>query len=174
MEDDPDEEHAKWSCGTMRKKIATFLATKEMTQTAFLKACGGIAPNSFGNFMKLKGDWNGTQNGTFWGAQRFFIAREAEAKAAKAAEKMLPTAEKKRKRDADADGKQAKKTALAALLEKARSTVLPANQGVFDSCDEVRKKSLEFMASTGMTQTAFIKVASTHCATPATRHGPSS
>ena len=71
-DDDRDNETAKWSCDAMRKKIATFLASKEMTQTAFLKECGGIAPNSYGNFMKLKGAWNGTQNGTFWGAQRFF------------------------------------------------------------------------------------------------------
>ena len=74
-DDDCDHETAKWSCDVMRKKIATFLASKEMTQTAFLKACGGIAPNSYGNFMKLKGKWNGTQNGTFWGAQRFFAMR---------------------------------------------------------------------------------------------------
>ena len=33
---------------------------------------------------------------------------------------------------------------------------------MYDTCDEVRKKSLEFMASTGMTQTAFLReIAST-------------
>ena len=42
------DETAKWSCDQMRKKIATFIASKEMTQTAFLKECGGIAPNSYG------------------------------------------------------------------------------------------------------------------------------
>ena len=31
------DETAKWSCDQMRKKIATFIASKEMTQTAFLK-----------------------------------------------------------------------------------------------------------------------------------------
>ena len=36
-EDDDERETAKWSCDVVRKKINTFLATKEMTQTAFLK-----------------------------------------------------------------------------------------------------------------------------------------
>ena len=173
-DDDCDYETAKWSCDVMRKKIATFLASKEMTQTAFLKACGGIAPNSYGNFMKLKGKWNGTQNGTFWGAQRFFLRRDAEKRAAAA---MMPTAEKKRKREHQADEKAAKKTQLAELLQKVRALPGPEKSvpcrppicakncpgtAVYDTCDEVRKKSLEFMASTGMTQTAFLReIAST-------------
>ena len=173
-DDDCDHETAKWSCDVMRKKIATFLASKEMTQTAFLKACGGIAPNSYGNFMKLKGKWNGTQNGTFWGAQRFFLRRDAEKRAAAA---MMPTAEKKRKREHQADEKAAKKTHLAELLQKVRALPGPEKSvpcrppicakncpgtAVYDTCDEVRKKSLEFMAATGMTQSAFIKEIGCH------------
>ncbi len=173
-DDDCDHETAKWSCDVMRKKIATFLASKEMTQTAFLKACGGIAPNSYGNFMKLKGKWNGTQNGTFWGAQRFFLRRDAEKRAAAA---MMPTAEKKRKREHQADEKAAKKTQLAELLQKVRALPGPEKSvpcrppicakncpgtAVYDTCDEVRKKSLEFMAATGMTQSAFIKEIGCH------------
>ena len=173
-DDDCDYETAKWSCDVMRKKIATFLASKEMTQTAFLKACGGIAPNSYGNFMKLKGKWNGTQNGTFWGAQRFFLRRDAEKRAAAA---MMPTAEKKRKREHQADEKAAKKTQLAELLQKVRALPGPEKSvpcrppicakncpgtAVYDTCDEVRKKSLEFMAATGMTQSAFIKEIGCH------------
>ena len=173
-DDDCDHETAKWSCDAMRKKIATFLASKEMTQTAFLKACGGIAPNSYGNFMKLKGKWNGTQNGTFWGAQRFFLRRDAEKRAAAA---MMPTAEKKRKREHQADEKAAKKTQLAELLQKVRALPGPEKSvpcrppicakncpgtAVYDTCDEVRKKSLEFMAATGMTQSAFIKEIGCH------------
>ena len=153
-DDDCDHETAKWSCDVMRKKIATFLASKEMTQTAFLKACGGIAPNSYVIFMKLKGKWNGTQNGTFWGAQRFFLRRDAEKRAAAA---MMPTAEKKRKREHQADEKAAKKTQLAELLQKVRALPGPEKSvpcrppicakncpgtAVYDTCDEVRKKSL--------------------------------
>ena len=64
----------------LRKKINAFLATKEMTQKAFLAEIQ-VNPGSLNNFLKLKGEWNGTGNGTFWGAQRFFIAREAAEKA---------------------------------------------------------------------------------------------
>ena len=173
-DEDSDNETAKWSCDAMRKKIATFLASKEMTQTAFLKECGGIAPNSYGNFMKLKGAWNGTQNGTFWGAQRFFLRRDAEKRAEAA---MMPTAEKKRKRVDQADDKTAKKTQLAELLQKVRALPGPEKArpchppfcakncpgtAVYDTCDEVRKKSLGFMAASGMTQSAFIKEIGSH------------
>ena len=34
--------------------------------------------------------------------------------------------------------------------------------GVYDTCDEVRKKSLEFIAESGMTQSAYIKEIGTH------------
>lgn len=169
---DEGRETAKWSCDAVRKKIMTFLATKEMTQTAFIQAIGSSAP-SHSRFMKLKGAWNGTQNQTFWGAQRFFVAREAASKAAKAA---MPTVEKKRKRESEVSDKAAKKSALCAcgertivplqcpipshlrdrriardtLLAKVRDPALTAKveaEGVYDTCDEVRKKALAFMAA---------------------------
>ena len=159
------EETAKWSCDLVRKKIKEYVATKEMTQTAFLKQIG-VSPVSHSNFMKLKGAWNGTQNGTFWGAQRFFMARDAAKKVEKkVAAAMMPTAEKKRKRESEADDKASKKSALEGLLAKARDAELTRKveaEGVYDTCDEVRKKSLELMASTGMTQTAFIKEIGSH------------
>lgn len=112
---------------------------------------------------------NGTQNGTFWGAQRFFLRRDAEARQQAT---MMPAAEKKRKRADEADGKAAKKAALAVLLQKVRALpgpekAIPCDTRIFcakncpgtpvyDTCDEVRKKSLEFMAASGMTQTAFV------------------
>lgn len=159
--DDDERETTKWSCDVVRKKIMTFLATKEMTQTAFIQAIGSSAP-SHSRFMKLKGAWNGTQNQTFWGATRYFVAREAAAKVAKA---VMPTAEKKRKRESEVSEKAAKKSALDALLAKVRDPALTAKveaEGVYDTCDEVRKKSLAFMAETGMTQTAFIKEIGSH------------
>lgn len=161
LDDDERGETAKWSCDVVRKKIREFVASKEITQTAFLKEIG-VSPTSHSNFMKLKGAWNGTQNGTYWGAQRFFTARDASAKAAKA---LAPTAEKKRKRESEVSEKAAKKSALEALLVKTRDPALKARveaEGVFDTCDEVRKKSLEFLAATGMSQSAFIKEIGSH------------
>ena len=90
---------------------------------------------------------------------------------------MMPTAEKKRKREEDAGSKATKKTALEELLGKVRAMPDPEKvapcyppfcqkncpgTAVYDTCDEVRKKSLEFMAATGMTQSAFIKEIGSH------------
>jgi hypothetical protein len=59
-----------------------FLATKEMTQSQFLKETG-INSNSLGRFMKLKGRENGRQNFTFKGAVLFFYWRDVRSKNAK-------------------------------------------------------------------------------------------
>ena len=165
--DDDGQVTAKWHCDLVRKKISEFIATKAMTQSAFQKEIG-VSPPSYYSFMRQKGKWNGSQNGTFWGATRFFTAREKSAKAEKAAEKAamatMPAAEKKRKREADVAAASSKKSSLADLLAKVRAVddSEVSSKGVYDTCDEVRKKSLEFMASTGMTQTAFLReIAST-------------
>ena len=165
--DDDGQVTAKWHCDLVRKKISEFIATKAMTQSAFQKEIG-VSPPSYYSFMRQKGKWNGSQNGTFWGATRSFTSREKSAKAEKAAEKAamatMPAAEKKRKREADAAASSSKKNSLADLLAKVRAVddSEVSSKGVYDTCDEVRKKSLEFMASTGMTQTAFLReIAST-------------
>ena len=110
--DDDGQVTAKWHCDLVRKKISEFIATKAMTQSAFQKEIG-VSPPSYYSFMRQKGKWNGSQNGTFWGATRFFTAREKSAKAEKAAEKAamatMPAAEKKRKREADVAAASSKK-----------------------------------------------------------------
>lgn len=160
-EDDCENEKARWSCDTIRKKIAGFLATKEMTQTKFLQEiqCNS---NSYGRFVKLKGTWNGTQNGVFWGAQRFFVKREAADKKRKAeekaAQKHLPAADRKRKLEEAAGQMASKKSTLDELLAKIRAIDADVERhGIYDTCDEVRKKSLEFMAEYGMTQASFLR-----------------
>jgi hypothetical protein len=79
-----NEPYLRVSCDTIRKKINIFLATKEMTQTAFLLAIGKVNNNSYQNFMRLKGSNGGCNNGTFYGAAKFFYDRDqAEKQAAK-------------------------------------------------------------------------------------------
>jgi hypothetical protein len=56
----------------VRKEIEAFLATKKMTQTDFLVECGKVNSNSLRNFMSLKGAWNNTANGSYYGALVFF------------------------------------------------------------------------------------------------------
>jgi hypothetical protein len=162
-EDDEDGTvRAKWSCDALRRKITLYLATKEQTQTAWCKSIG-VGPPSFASFMKQKGTWKGTGNGTFRGATRFFLAREKAAKAASAADKALPPAERKRKA-ADASGERAaKKAAGDALLARIAATPLPAadcdefgRPRCFDDCDDVRKACAAFVAEGLCTQAAFL------------------
>jgi hypothetical protein len=87
MDDNYEHPAFKVSPGTIRRKITMFLASKEMTQTAFLKECGGVNSNSLGRFMKLKGNDNGRQNSTFAGAVRFFYRHAQKAKDDKKKEK---------------------------------------------------------------------------------------
>jgi hypothetical protein len=100
MDDNYEHPAFKVSPGTIRRKITMFLASKEMTQTAFLKECGGVNSNSFGRFMKLKGNENGRQNSTYSGAARFFYRHAQKAKEdrkkEKEQEKALAKAEKKK------------------------------------------------------------------------------
>jgi hypothetical protein len=161
-EDDDDEDgentRAKWSCDALRRKITLFLGTKEVTQTAWLVSLG-VSPPSFASFMKQKGTWKGTGNGTFTAATRFFTAREARDKAAAAAAvqaaKALPPAERKRKAADDAGAKSAKKAAGAALLARIAATALPDGR-VFDDCDDVRRACAAFVAEGLVTQAAFL------------------
>lgn len=81
---DHDDEHwdelvqrANVRPNMLRLKINELLATKEMTQTKFLSEIGGVNPNSFRNFMALKGN-SGLDNRTYWGGVRFFIKRGAK------------------------------------------------------------------------------------------------
>mmetsp|Transcript_8628 Transcript_8628/g.14334 ORF Transcript_8628/g.14334 Transcript_8628/m.14334 type:complete len:213 (-) Transcript_8628:275-913(-) len=113
-----------------------------MTQTEFLRIIG-CNSNSFGRFMRLKGAWNGTQNGVYWGAQRFFIKREEKAKVAKAS---LPKADRKRKATEEAGEKAEKKLRLSSLLTSLDAIQLD-NDNVYDDCDDIRKKSNEFIAA---------------------------
>ena len=187
-DDDDDEEHEalvnsyrkKWSCTLIRRKIQEFLATREMSQTKFLEAIGGVNSNSFGRFMKLSGAYSGVDNGTYRGAVRFFMTRELAAKSAKKGESSV---EKKRKRDEDAPAKACKKGALDALLALADAVKLPPlppchpqdesapaylrihdqlnkyeEHAVLDSCDDVRRGALAFIAEHGLSTAHFLRL----------------
>lgn len=113
------------SCNVIRKKITLFLATKEMTQTAFLSAIGGVNSNSFNRFMKLKEAYGGIDNGTYEGARKFFDRRT-------------------KKRTVDATSKMI-----------ARDIELPEDLPVFDDCDEVRTKIGQCFHKKEFSQAAF-------------------
>ena len=159
-----------WNCNKIRQKISEFLATKEMTQTKFLSEIGGVNSNSFQRFMKLRGPFTGSDNGTYWGSIRFFNMREKAEKVAKAS---LTTAEKKRKREENGAKKSSNKAAVSNILTLISGISLPPidrNQPnqlgtmqygdfpVYDTCDDVRKKALEFIQSQGETTTSFLRM----------------
>lgn len=168
-EDDDEIHSSSVSCDTIRKKITMFLASKEMTQTAFLVACGGVNNNSYGRFMKLKGSHSGRDNGMYWGAVNFFHRRD---KAAKEAKKLEKASSKKRPAAASAEGsaKVAKvgsdgcgtifgdSGAKAAIAEvKLPEVDLPESAPVFDDCDEVRTKIAQCIQGPGMSQAKFAR-----------------
>ncbi|CAK4641070.1 hypothetical protein LEN26_017123 [Aphanomyces euteiches] len=153
-EDERDERLSqKWSCQTIRGKINRFLATKEMTQTAFLKEISANS-NSFQRFMKLKGPFGGSQNSTYWGALHFFDEREKEAKKAKASG---TNKRKKSSKDDDEESPATKKKKFAERLKEIDAVVLPENLKVYDDCDVVRGHIQEFLLTKVMPQTEFAK-----------------
>jgi len=151
-DDDAYEENvrAKCSCDAMRTKIKKFLATKVMTQTHWLETIH-VNSNSYNRFMHLKGKWNGTQNQTFWAAQKFFTKQEAKVKSAK---KTMSKEEKAKVKET----KEKKQEELKVLLAKVAKVDLPDDLAIYDDCDEVRSKLLIFLAESGMNQSALLSL----------------
>ena len=142
-------------CDYVRGKISEFLAEKTMTQLEFLKIIS-CSTDSLRRFMKLKGNWNGTHNSVYWAAKKYFlsISQESESSA------------KKRKWEQE-QLNQLKKTKLQMKLEKRALKsynkdlfesvldiqLLGENESkvpVYDSCDEIREKSLDFIDQCGL------------------------
>ena len=163
-EDEEHEDHDVWedgwvprtssgnqkSCNVIRGEISRFLARGTMTQTAFLQTIS-CNSKSYGSFMKLKGAWNGTQNGVYWGAARFFeidkrrIAREKKSAAGKRKHAELAASRKQAKQDGER------------LLEQLTRIDVPDGAPVFDTCAEVRRKIRAFLKTNVMTQSTFLK-----------------
>jgi len=139
------------SCNAIRTEITRFLLSGEMTQTAFLEEIG-CNNNSYGRFMKLKGPWNGTQNGVYWGAAKFFARKKLGEEWEK---KFRPAAAKRKREGAATERKNARKK-----LDEAASKLSAdyAEGPVYDSCPDVRRKITAFLKSSGTTATAFCRM----------------
>jgi hypothetical protein len=141
------------SCNVIRGEITRFLATGTMTQTAFLGEIG-CNNNSYGRFMKLKGPWNGTQNGVYWGAARLF---ERQRRRQEWEKKNNPAAAKRKRAEAGT-ANQKKAKAGDELMNKLAAVEGSYAEGpIYDSCPEVRRKVTAFMKTTGMSQAAFLR-----------------
>ena len=141
------------SCNAIRGEIQRFLTRGTMTQTAFLQAIS-CNSNSYGRFMKLKGAWNGTQNGVYWGAARFF---EIEKRRAARERKNAGPAAAKRQRAEANDAKKKAKREGEDLLARVSTIDVPEGTPVFDTCAEVRRKITAFLKTGMVTQSAFLK-----------------
>ncbi len=106
--------------------------------------------------MKLKGAWNGTQNNMYWAGLKFFEDLAETTKIAKKAEKALPEEDKQRK----VSQQDARKAKLANLVARVDQTTLPSADNsccgmefaIHEDCDDVRKRSLEFIGEYGLNQ----------------------
>jgi len=148
------------SPNAIRSEITRFLATGAMTQTAFLKDIG-CNSNSYGRFMRLKGTWNGTQNGVYWGAARFFERQkrkaEQEKREKRKAERAAGPGAAKRKRAEEADARKKAKGEGDQFLQRVSAIDVPENCPVYDSCAEIKVKMTAFFQTGVLTQTAFLK-----------------
>ncbi|KAF0690636.1 Aste57867_17985 [Aphanomyces stellatus] len=159
--DDEDDDilMERWTCQTIRGKIQKFLATKIMTQTAFLKEIGANS-NSFQRFMKYKGVFQGSDNSTYSGSLCFFSGLEKKQKKEKAAAKIAAktSGTKRKAATASADGEDTpaeKKKKLAGQIEEIEAVELPEDLKVFDDCDVVRDHIQSFFLTKVMPQAAF-------------------
>merc|ERR1740139_678782 len=102
--------------------------------------------------MKLKGPWNGTQNGIYWGAAKFF----ERTKLAEEWEKKYNPATAKRKRESAAAQKKISKSKLNDISSKI--TIDYSKGPIYDSCPDIRRKITAFLKSSGTTGAAFCRL----------------
>lgn len=148
-EDLPEDLEATKSCNAMRSALPKFINEHPISQTAFLGYLK-VNSNSFGRFMKLKGAWTGTQNGTYWAALRFFSV----LKNAKKNIGYGQVAQKKNPKKANEEKAEFEKK-LAEVAEAGYET--NDDDMIYSNCDDVRKQVLAFIAEHPITQTRLCK-----------------
>merc|ERR1712087_71878 len=115
-----------------------------------------VNSNSYRRFIKLKGPWNGTQNGTYWAALRYFYKKEMAEKKAKARK---PAATKKREaaqRKQERMGKQMESDRILALIKGVEGDY--DDEGpIYDDCNVLRRDIVAFLKRDVMTKGRFLK-----------------
>jgi len=121
-QDEEDDVVIKWNCNRTRLKIKEFLATKEMTQTAFLKAIH-VNSNSFRRFMSYKQPYQGAQGGCWRAAYLFLSKREQEQKAKKKKVSKKTSSKKRKKQlEEEEDEEEKEEEDLPKKKKKSRNT----------------------------------------------------
>ena len=140
-----DRLYKAFNCTKLRLRIKKFLATKEMTQTAFLREISANS-NSFRNFMSYS-PFQGIDNQTFRGGAAFFLKRDLQAKKSPKVKSTGPSRKNIKEMEAE-------------TLAKVASVELPEDTPVFDDCNQVRTSIMTFLNTKVMTQAAFCRAVS--------------
>lgn len=126
--------------------------------THWLKAVG-VNNNSYQRYMRLKGTWNGRQNGTYWAALRYFAKQEKEEKKKKERNKRKPAATKKMEAAIKKQEKEAKKAEMERILKMIKRVEADHNDAapIYDDCNDVRRAIKAFLKRGIMTKGRFLK-----------------
>ncbi|KAG2777841.1 hypothetical protein PC116_g15200 [Phytophthora cactorum] len=124
-----------------RSEPSQFLATKEMTQTAFLDLLD-IELKEFRGFIRLIGSTAGEDSSAYIGGFIFFDRYE---KREKEKLKVMTPKDSKRKAEGQKEVKAKRSNDGAELLKRIEVVELPdmdddGTVAVFDDCDEIRRK----------------------------------
>ncbi len=128
------------SCDTVRAKINTFLASKEMTQTKFLETIKANS-NSYGRFMSYRGRDRGSDNSVYYGALIFFAERDKKEKLKKQEEnEALKAAAKKGASSSQSSTPNIVAGTPSSLTGTPSSSMLPMSSGSMTATPSGAKK----------------------------------
>ena len=112
--------------------------------------------------MKLKGTWNGTQNGTYIAAYRYFLKQDKVKKKKQQKSKNKPLAERKKEAEKKKKSKQQKQKEMERILAKIKKVTDNGDYDestakIYDDCNDVRKGITAFLKRGIMTKARFLK-----------------
>jgi hypothetical protein len=135
------------TCNTIRRKIRNWIDSGAQKVGEFQRTID-VSGKAYNSFMNRTGTWDGEQTDTFIKAHHFFKRRELQG---------LPLKANKPKKPKTA----AASKAIDETLDVSNVDPLPGEtQGrvpIYDTCNEIRKKTRSILAKEGMTQAAFIR-----------------
>ena len=134
------------TCNAVRKKIRTWTDSGAMKVGEFQNALG-VSSKAYTSFMNRTGTWDGDNCDTYHKASIFFRKRELQGLPLKANKpKKAKTAASAAKATDEFDVGDVK------LDGEDKGAVQ-----IYDTCDEVRKKTRAFLNKDGVTQAAFVR-----------------
>ncbi|KAF4975241.1 hypothetical protein FZEAL_7948 [Fusarium zealandicum] len=134
------------TCNAIRRKIRSWIESGAQKVGEFQQTIG-VSSKAYTSFMNRTGTWDGEGCDTYLKAHLFFKRREVQGLPIKASK-----------------AKKAKTAASSKAMDEAldvSGVELPGEADgavpIYDTCDEVRKKTRALLAKDAMTQAAFIR-----------------